>query len=195
MTDGNALLAAILAYPDEDTPRLMYADWLQENDQPDRAEFIRVQIELARMGVAPWTGDIAALDQQVRLLIEREDAIFYNLENHLGATPPNWNVYRALPEKTTERSAFGDYPRPSLFFDRGFAHSVLAPVTDWLTHGNAILREHPVRRVRLTTWPEYVVMWVIAHEVGMDWRPGDARDRWVRVLAAKWPGIKFELPV
>jgi uncharacterized protein (TIGR02996 family) len=43
MSDESALLAAILAHPDEDTPRLMYADWLQENGQPERAEFIRLQ--------------------------------------------------------------------------------------------------------------------------------------------------------
>lgn len=43
MSDEAALLAAILAHPDEDTPRLMYADWLQENGQPERAEFIRIQ--------------------------------------------------------------------------------------------------------------------------------------------------------
>lgn len=34
-TDESALLAAIAAHPDEDTPRLMYADWLDENDQPE----------------------------------------------------------------------------------------------------------------------------------------------------------------
>ncbi len=45
MSDDAALLAAILAHPDEDTPRLMYADWLQENGQPDRAEFIRIQCD------------------------------------------------------------------------------------------------------------------------------------------------------
>jgi uncharacterized protein (TIGR02996 family) len=44
MSDDEALLAAILAHPDEDTPRLMYADWLQENGQPERAEFIRLQL-------------------------------------------------------------------------------------------------------------------------------------------------------
>jgi uncharacterized protein (TIGR02996 family) len=52
MSDPSALLAAILAHPDEDTPRLAYADWLSEHaeDEPDRAraEFIRLQIELAR---------------------------------------------------------------------------------------------------------------------------------------------------
>ncbi len=48
MSDESALLAAIYANPDEDTPRLVYADWLDEHDQPERAEFIRVQIELAK---------------------------------------------------------------------------------------------------------------------------------------------------
>ena len=37
MTDDEALLAAIIADPDEDTPRLAYADWLQENGQSERA--------------------------------------------------------------------------------------------------------------------------------------------------------------
>jgi uncharacterized protein (TIGR02996 family) len=43
MSDEDALLAAIIAHPDEDTPRLMYADWLDDHGQPDRAEFIRIQ--------------------------------------------------------------------------------------------------------------------------------------------------------
>lgn len=48
-TDRDALLAAIRTNADEDTPRLMFADWLDENDDPDRAEFVRVQCELARL--------------------------------------------------------------------------------------------------------------------------------------------------
>jgi uncharacterized protein (TIGR02996 family) len=48
MSDEQALLAAIWAHPHEDTPRLMYADWLQENGRPERAKFIRLQCELAR---------------------------------------------------------------------------------------------------------------------------------------------------
>src|SRR5262245_6887248 len=47
-TDEQALLAAIIAEPEEDTPRLVYADWLDEHDRPARAELIRVQISLAR---------------------------------------------------------------------------------------------------------------------------------------------------
>lgn len=49
MTEQAALLAAILAQPDDDTVRLAYADWLDEHGQDARAEFIRVQVELSRM--------------------------------------------------------------------------------------------------------------------------------------------------
>jgi uncharacterized protein (TIGR02996 family) len=44
----DAFLSDILASPEDDTPRLVYADWLEENGDPDRAEFIRAQITLAK---------------------------------------------------------------------------------------------------------------------------------------------------
>lgn len=43
-----ALLAAIVADPDEDTPRLVYADWLQDHGDEEQARFIRETIELSR---------------------------------------------------------------------------------------------------------------------------------------------------
>jgi uncharacterized protein (TIGR02996 family) len=46
---GASLLEAVLASPDEDRPRLAYADWCDKNAQPERAEFIRAQIDLARL--------------------------------------------------------------------------------------------------------------------------------------------------
>jgi uncharacterized protein (TIGR02996 family) len=51
-TDAAALYAAIFAHPDEDVPRLMYADCIEEHDAA-RAEFIRVQVELARLPSKP----------------------------------------------------------------------------------------------------------------------------------------------
>jgi uncharacterized protein (TIGR02996 family) len=42
-----ALLAACRARPADDLPRLVLADWLDENGQPERAEFVRVQVELS----------------------------------------------------------------------------------------------------------------------------------------------------
>lgn len=48
MTLSN-FLQAIIEDPDDDDLRLVYADWLDERGQPKRAEFIRVQIELAKL--------------------------------------------------------------------------------------------------------------------------------------------------
>ena len=46
MTDHAALLRAILDGPEDEAPRLVYADWLDEHRDPDRAEFIRVQLRM-----------------------------------------------------------------------------------------------------------------------------------------------------
>jgi uncharacterized protein (TIGR02996 family) len=42
----DAFLQAICEAPEDDAPRLIFADWLDEHGEPDRAEFIRLQIEL-----------------------------------------------------------------------------------------------------------------------------------------------------
>src|SRR5262245_36899597 len=44
-----AFLQDILEHPDDDTPRLVYADWLDDHGDPERAEFIRVQCQIARL--------------------------------------------------------------------------------------------------------------------------------------------------
>jgi uncharacterized protein (TIGR02996 family) len=44
-----AFLATVLEAPDDDAPRLIYADWLDEQGESDRAEFIRLQVREARM--------------------------------------------------------------------------------------------------------------------------------------------------
>jgi uncharacterized protein (TIGR02996 family) len=43
MSHDEAFLQAIIESPDDDAPRLVYADWLDEHGQPVRADFIRVQ--------------------------------------------------------------------------------------------------------------------------------------------------------
>lgn len=59
-TEAEAFLQRIRAYPDDDTPRLIFADWLDEQDcgrgerlgpewNGERARFIRIQIALARL--------------------------------------------------------------------------------------------------------------------------------------------------
>ena len=52
MTDSHdALYRAICAYPDEDTPRVAFADLVEEAGDPLRARFIRTQVALARLPV------------------------------------------------------------------------------------------------------------------------------------------------
>lgn len=56
MSERDALLAAVLADPTDDTARLVYADGLEETGPPvarARARFIRLQIELAAYGREP----------------------------------------------------------------------------------------------------------------------------------------------
>ena len=54
MDDRRALMAAIIANPDDDTPRLALADWLDEYGNAHdraRAAFIRLQVEAAKLPV------------------------------------------------------------------------------------------------------------------------------------------------
>ena len=58
MTDRIAFLSAIARRPEDDLPRLMFADWLDEHGDPDRAEFIRLQC-----GASPTDADHRRMDE------------------------------------------------------------------------------------------------------------------------------------
>lgn len=49
MTSEQDLLEAVIAAPHDDGPRLVFADFLEEHGDPDRAEFIRLQINTPRI--------------------------------------------------------------------------------------------------------------------------------------------------
>jgi uncharacterized protein (TIGR02996 family) len=49
VSERAAFISAILDNLADDTPRLVFADWLQEHGEEARAEFIRCQIEAARL--------------------------------------------------------------------------------------------------------------------------------------------------
>jgi uncharacterized protein (TIGR02996 family) len=48
--EQRAFWTAIREAPEDDAPRLVYADWLEEAGEVDRAELIRVQCALAKLG-------------------------------------------------------------------------------------------------------------------------------------------------
>jgi uncharacterized protein (TIGR02996 family) len=72
MDERQSLLAGVRADPDDDAPRLVFADWLEEyGDAHDRAwaEFIRVQIELDRLD--RWSDRYAMLNSRVSELLDQ----------------------------------------------------------------------------------------------------------------------------
>jgi uncharacterized protein (TIGR02996 family) len=62
MSERDALLRRIIDEPDADAPRLVFADWCEENGEPDRAEFIRAQIQLE--GMPEWEPERFDLEER-----------------------------------------------------------------------------------------------------------------------------------
>jgi uncharacterized protein (TIGR02996 family) len=87
---AKGFLEDIVAHIDDDTPRLVYADWLMENGQDDRAEFIRVQIERARLPA--WEAG------QVRLRLREQELLKLHGEEWLAELPAvegaKWEGFR-----------------------------------------------------------------------------------------------------
>jgi uncharacterized protein (TIGR02996 family) len=69
LAEHEAFLRAIFDSPDDDTPRLVYADFLDENGDPERAEFIRVQCELARTPYSSDPSQLAIRERERELLV------------------------------------------------------------------------------------------------------------------------------
>src|SRR5262249_15068186 len=133
MSTETALLRAIRDMPDEDTPRLVYADFLEEEGYSPRAEFIRVQIDRARLSEHdPHRTPLE--DREHELLGEHECA-------WLGVEPDQM-------EELAEWE-----------FERGFVHEVAAPPVFMNGPGADLCAAHPVRRWRVrsgreTNFPE-----------------------------------------
>ena len=92
MTDQEALLRAVVDDPENDTPRLVYADWLDENGQPERAELIRGQCHLARTNGEPESHERIALADRIGRLV-REYAPAWRKELPHGAGV-GWGPFR-----------------------------------------------------------------------------------------------------
>jgi uncharacterized protein (TIGR02996 family) len=65
MNDDRALLDEVVAHPDDDVLRHVYADWLEEHGDP-RAEFFRLEFALA--GLAEDDPDYAEKFARLREL-------------------------------------------------------------------------------------------------------------------------------
>jgi uncharacterized protein (TIGR02996 family) len=104
------LLAEAKERPDEDLPRLLLADWLDDHGEPERAEFIRAQCRRARMenGADGWGGchhcrqarekqnapELEALRRRERELLDRHEADW--LGPLLNTPLRDWGFRRGL---------------------------------------------------------------------------------------------------
>jgi uncharacterized protein (TIGR02996 family) len=119
--DGyDPFLETILENPDEDAPRLVYADWLEEQGDP-RSEFIRVQCELA---------SLEDDDSRSGELHDRETALL-NLHGE------KW------------RAEIPDWARAKCEFRRGFVEEVTLWRSDVFSELNLLPHCAPVRRLVL----------------------------------------------
>ena len=185
MTDRAALLAAVLAAPEDDAPRLVYADWLDEHGEGERAELIRVQIAWVRTkqaGMIPG----GAFPMVEAWLAREKDLILHRWQSWY----PDCPVRVFIPPAPVLPASFV-HPKPLGTVTRGFLSSVISSATDWLAHGDAILAQHPVTAVRLTAWPEH------------QWQMDNLPDDWTQrngyfaedALWHRWPSVKtWHLP-
>jgi uncharacterized protein (TIGR02996 family) len=132
MTEQQQLLAAIMSDKGDDTVRLVYADWLQEHGQEERAEFIRVQCELERH--TKYIHGIKCHDIPVLELLRRERELWVNYG--LGWLSPTTLIrYDSLDPEVHD-----------LVWKRGFVEKVTITAEDFITHADEIYW-HPKQRI------------------------------------------------
>jgi uncharacterized protein (TIGR02996 family) len=146
MHEREGLMAAIRAAPEDDTPRLILADWLDEHDDP-LGEFIRLQIALEPLR-RPCADPAAELERHKRLhKIPPEwhlpDRQFWPVGQQLDREEKLLQVYRAvwLGEVANLEVDHPSYFEPE--FRRGFVSSATIGLTALAEHGPAVRRACP----------------------------------------------------
>jgi uncharacterized protein (TIGR02996 family) len=134
--DHRTFERAVLESPDDDRPRLVYADWLDEQGDP-RGEFIRVQVELEALAdgdpnraALKWREDDLLAEHRAQWLGRFRDRLLDELPALAGAT--GWE------------------------FRRGFVEQADLPARTFLAHADRLGRVAPVRHVRLAEALPYI---------------------------------------
>jgi uncharacterized protein (TIGR02996 family) len=149
MNDRAALYAAILAHPDEDTPRLAYADWLEEHGDAKYAEFIRLQIEMAR---EPW-GEVALRD----FYRPAEERTYYEPPSAVKPDTSSWGIgfHRGFPGLLTvnfDEVGSKWFKKLSELFNRApIARCIVVSAGDEIPHWNEFLSNSCFTKIRKLT--------------------------------------------
>src|SRR5437588_8349072 len=124
MDHARAFLQDIIEHPEQDAPRLIFADWLEEQGESDRAEFIRLQVRLARLGEED-PGRPELEDRAGDLLAEHEE----EWAGPLRGLALDWR------------------------FRRGFVEQVVLPGQAFLDHAGRLFDTFPLRAAHLLLQP------------------------------------------
>ena len=146
MTQYDAFLQAIIANLEDDAPRLIYADWLEEHGESERAEFVRLQCKLANgCKVCDGTGRNVVSPCPCSILRHRERKLLAKHKN-------NW-----LPAEVAEAAIFGsaspEQVASGLRWTRCFVSEITLRFQDWLTHREQLLKAVPLEKVTRTNLP------------------------------------------
>lgn len=96
-----ALLSQAMETPEDDAPRLVLADWLEDHGDPDRAEFVRAQLRLAPGVTLPDTERESLRRRSNRLLTRHGGGWIGPLWTH-GPSPLSWHrglLSAGLPQR------------------------------------------------------------------------------------------------
>lgn len=144
--DHASFLAEIAARPHDDAPRLMFADWLEERGEGERAEFIRVQCELDGQTHEYCSDDYCVMTQgKCRIAaLRRREVELLAIEG-----PPLLGTKSRQRNGTWTTLAYRWAPAPVLLCDwwefwRGFISSITLPCTVFLTEAAAIIEAVPM---------------------------------------------------
>jgi uncharacterized protein (TIGR02996 family) len=152
VNEREAFIRQICERPEDDTVRLVFADWLEEHGEPERAEFIRVQMEAERMrggGCAVVLGAMCDGKKEwcVRCGLFRRALKLHNphTDSWLPRILPgerSWSVSDEPPPETSHG--------PRYHWTRGFVSRIELPCDAFMQHAADIFAAHPVTEVRLT---------------------------------------------
>jgi len=145
LTDREALLRAILDNPDEDVPRLMYADEIEGGD-PDRAAFIRDQVWLwAHPSCGSCTGPEWAAGKPCGECREREER-----RGRVACQLFGRGLWQKFSDGANTIVPIGARWDDFLEYRRGFVEVVHVHLREWLHYGPRLVNNCPtIRAVNL----------------------------------------------
>jgi uncharacterized protein (TIGR02996 family) len=135
LPDWNALLAGIVAHADADLPRLVAADWLEENGDAERAAFIRLQCE-------------REYDDAVELKWAEER--FRNSPTGIPLWAAEACPSLVGPDFTSGIGLLAPYTgAEKITFRRGFPFRITCVAAEWQRYGAFAVPRQPVRELIL----------------------------------------------